>query len=116
MDRRHLQMAGEDAASRHLRRRGMRILHRNWRIARGELDIVAREGRTLVFVEVKTRARDDFVEPFEGVHHAKRRRLRRLAEAYCATEAPRFDRCRFDVISVVADRGALRVEHLVDAF
>jgi putative endonuclease len=94
----------------------MRILHRNWRIARGELDIVAREGRTLVFVEVKTRVRDDFVEPFEGVHHAKRQRIRRLAEAYCAIEAPQFDASRFDVISVVADGGRLRIEHLVDAF
>ncbi|MGH2722043.1 MAG: YraN family protein, partial [Actinomycetota bacterium] len=52
---RELQQAGEGAAARHLERRGLRILARNWRIRMGELDLVARDGGVLVFVEVKTR-------------------------------------------------------------
>lgn len=111
-----VQACGEEAAARFLRRRGLRILHRNWRVAFGELDLVAREGETLVFVEVKARQSTRVAEPFEGVGHAKQRRLRRLAEAYLVMERPAFRSCRFDVVSVVLERGRPRLEYLPGAF
>lgn len=114
--RRDVQRAGEDAAAAFLRRRGMRILARNWRVRLGELDIVARHGRTLVFVEVKARRTDAFADPAVGVDHRKQQRLRRLAAAYLALERPAFADCRFDVVTVVLDARRPRVEHIVAAF
>lgn len=116
MGNRELQQAGEGAAARHLEGRGLRILARNWRIRMGELDLVARDGGVLVFVEVKTRVTGDFVDPALGVDHRKRRQLRRLAEAYLALERPRPGPCRFDVVSVVLGTGGPAVRHIVDAF
>jgi putative endonuclease len=94
---------------------GMRVLARNWRSRFGELDLVALDGTTLVFVEVKCRARDDLYDPALAVDHRKRARLRRLAGAFMAMEKPHFDGCRFDVVSVVASTPP-KLEHLVDAF
>jgi putative endonuclease len=113
---RELQQLGETAAARHLERRGLRILARNWRIRMGELDLVARDGGTLVFVEVKTRVSGDFVDPALGVDGRKRRQLRRLAEAYLAMEHPRPGPCRFDVVSVLLGAEGPAVRHIVDAF
>ena len=65
-----------------LSRRSYRILARNWRDRGGELDVVARDGGTLVFVEVKTRTSDTFALPVDSVGYEKQRKLRRLAERY----------------------------------
>lgn len=108
-------MLGEDAAAGLLERKGMRILARNWRIRLGELDLVAMEGSTLVFVEVKCRVRDQLYDPALAVDHRKRLRLRRVAEAYLALEHPRYADCRFDVVSVVPG-SPVRIRHLVNAF
>jgi putative endonuclease len=116
MNNRALQQAGEQAAARHLERRGFRILARNWRIRMGELDLVAEEGSVLVFVEVKTRRSAGFVDPAAGVDFRKRCRLRRLAEAYLAIERPAAGPCRFDVVSVVLDRRHPTVQHISNAF
>ncbi|MGH7424877.1 MAG: YraN family protein [Candidatus Methylomirabilales bacterium] len=107
---------GEEAAARFLRRRGYAILARNWRIPLGELDIVARRGRTLVFVEVKARRSSDFLDPAEGVDWAKQARLRRLAAAYLAIEGPEFTDCRFDVVSVLVGAKGPVIRHLPGAF
>ena len=107
---------GEDAAADMLAGRGVTVLARNWRCRFGELDLVAMDGSTLVFVEVKCRAQDQLYNPGHAVDHRKRARLRRLAHAYLALERPpRFRDCRFDVVSVVASSPP-RVEHVVDAF
>jgi putative endonuclease len=115
MGGRQLQVLGEDEAERMLSGLGMRILARNWRSRLGELDLVAMDGKILVFVEVKCRARNELYDPALAVDHRKRFRVRRLARAFIATERPRFDACRFDVVSVVASSPP-RIEHLVDAF
>jgi putative endonuclease len=109
-----LKGIGEDAAVRYLTRQGFRILHRNWRIRMGEIDVVAMEGTTLVFVEVKARADSRFADPALSVGASKQRRLRRLAEAYLVIERPRFEGCRFDVVSVVGPPPLVR--HLRSAF
>jgi len=109
---------GEDAAMRVLRRRGYRIRDRNVRCPMGELDLVAEEGSTLVFLEVKTRSTSDYGSPFEAISPFKRRRLQRLAVYYLATRRLTDRPCRFDAVSVSVDpAGRIRgVEVLVDAF
>lgn len=110
-----VQLLGEDAAQELLQRRGMEVLARNWRCRWGELDLVAMEGATIVFVEVKCRRQDALYDPALAVDHRKRMRLRRMAEAFIAVEGPSFADCRFDVVGVVAG-SVISLEHLVDAF
>jgi putative endonuclease len=96
---------------------GMAVLDRNWRCSDGEVDIVARDGPDLVFVEVKTRRGDGFGAPEEAVVAAKVRRLRRLASAWLAERSVRPREVRFDVVSVRRPRrGPARVEHIRGAF
>jgi putative endonuclease len=108
-------MLGEDTAAGLLERKGMRVLARNWRCKVGELDLVAMDGSTLVFVEVKCRTRDRLYDPALAVDVRKQMRVRRVAEAYMAMEHPRFNDCRFDVVSVVAGN-PVTLTHLVAAF
>jgi putative endonuclease len=106
---------GEDLAARHLERAGLEVLDRNWRCASGELDIVAAEGDTVVFVEVKTRSSTGFGLPAEAVTPRKLARLRRLAVLWLA-ERPddqRWPEVRFDVVSIVRlAPGGPSVDHL----
>ncbi|MFQ5892919.1 MAG: YraN family protein [Nitrospinota bacterium] len=95
-----LGQRGERVAARFLRRRGYRILHRNWRCPAGEIDLVCADGATLVFVEVKSRSADEVVPPEAGVGHLKQRRLERLALHYLAARALEEVDWRFDVVSV----------------
>jgi putative endonuclease len=108
---------GERVAARHLADAGLVVLDRNWRCADGELDIVARDGQTLVFCEVKTRRGDAFGPPAEAVVPAKVRRLRRLATHWITASGLHPAEIRFDVLSIhPQDSGAARVEHLRGAF
>jgi putative endonuclease len=116
--RHHLGRLGERLAAEHLERRGFAIVARNHRTRFGEIDLVACDGRTLVFCEVKTRrGRGD---PWDALHPAKRAQVRRMARAYLAEagDRPRVPHLRFDAIGVAIDaRGRLtRLEHLEDAF
>lgn len=114
---------GERVAVRHLCSAGMVVLDRNWRgrdgVA-GELDIVARDGDTVVFCEVKTRRGTAFGSPAEAVTPAKARRIRALAAAWlraAGPQVPRVPLVRFDVVAVTASRsGAAGVDHLRGAF
>jgi putative endonuclease len=92
---------GEDVAVRHLRRAGYRILGRNIRLNRCEVDIIARKGDTTVFVEVKTRRSAGLVDPVDNVSESKRRNIRRVAKAYIRREGRPGDYYRFDIITVV---------------
>ena len=112
MDRSETARRGEDAAAAFLERVGMQIEARNWRSAAGELDIVARDGDELVFVEVKTRRSERAGTAEEAVSAAKQRRIVRLAQSYVAANgsAPRGG-IRFDVVAIrvlSADRALLR--------
>jgi putative endonuclease len=104
---------GEDIAARHLTADGMVILDRNWRCDVGELDIVAREGSTLVLVEVKTRRSAAFGSPAEAVTWRKAARLRKLALRWVAQSDLHPATIRIDVVGVIrGPRGAAVVEHL----
>lgn len=116
MANRDLQVIGEDAAARYLQRRGLRILARNWRLKLGEIDIIAMDADTLVFVEVKTKGSPLFADPALSVDFHKQRKLRRLAEAYIAIAKPGFVNCRFDVVSVVAGANCPTLRHIAAAF
>jgi len=117
--RRQLGRLGEDLAARHLERLGYAIVARNHRTRHGELDIVATDGATLVFVEVKTR-RAGPGAPFDALHDRKRGQVRRMATEFLArvTDRPRARELRFDAIGVTIDaHGALvALEHLEGAF
>lgn len=110
-----LGRSGEELAAAHLRGLGYTIIDRNWRSRGGELDIVARDADTTVFVEVKTRAGLGYGHPFEAITEFKVARLRRLAMAWCDANLVdrRRTRVRIDAIAVVAPRGAEpSIEHL----
>lgn len=100
----------EDLACRYLRSQGMRVVARNWRWRGGEIDIVAKDGPTLVFVEVKGRSGEAFGAPEEAVTQRKREHLWRTALAFLGgtAEVP----VRFDVVAV----GPHGVRHIRDAF
>ena len=108
---------GEAIAVRYLAAGGMSILDRNWRCAQGEIDVVARDGDELVFVEVKTRSGVGFGHPLEAITAAKLARLRRLAAAWCLSHPGDHDRIRIDAVAVIAPRvGEVVVEHLARVF
>lgn len=109
--------AGERAAWEAYRRRGYRLLARNWRSRLGELDLVVGRDGLVVFCEVKTRSSASLGGPWEAVTPAKRRKVRALAEAFIGTTGTAADRYRFDVASVSAPgRGRPDVHIFEDAF
>lgn len=104
---------GERVAVRYLLDAGLVILDRNWRCREGELDIVARDGRVLVFCEVKTRSSTAYGDPAEAVVGAKAQRLRRLAGRWLEEHPGSWAELRIDVVSVLRRRqGAAEVRHL----
>lgn len=106
---------GERAAARYLRRRGLRVITRGYRCPLGEIDLIARDGDRLVFVEVKTRRRG---EPAEAVTPAKQRRLTLTALHFAKRHGLLDIPGRFDIVAIVwpDDRQAPEIEHIVNAF
>ena len=114
---RELGLSGEDAAVRFLEKQRFRIVRRGFRFHRGEIDIIAYDRDTLVFVEVKTRENLDRGRPEEAVTPAKQRQIRRIAEAYLAINRLENAVCRFDVLALLRDDGGgFAIHHLRDAF
>jgi len=108
---------GEEIACRYLIGKKYDILARRFKMFRGEIDIVALDGETLVFIEVKTRADESHGRPEEAVTPGKQRQIRRIAQGYLvANPSPGVD-CRFDVVAILF-RGPddCRLEHFIDAF
>ena len=108
--------AGERAAAAHLEANGYRILAKNHRCPRGEVDLVAGRDDLLVFVEVRTRATARFGAPFETVTPAKQRKVIAAARDFLAGHGGPRRQIRFDVISVVDDPAGAQVEHIPGAF
>lgn len=107
---------GEKLAARHLRRHGYKVLHRNFRGARGgEIDLVCRHHDTLVFVEVKTRSSEDFGRPLDAVDRKKQRRILRGSMAWLRMLDLPDIVFRFDVVEVLVDEPP-RISVIENAF
>jgi putative endonuclease len=107
---------GEDAAAELLRKGGYRIVARNHRCPRGEIDLIAEKGELLVFVEVRTRATAAFGGPEETVNPRKQRRVIAAARDFLAQRRGPAKAARFDVIAVVNSPGGPSLTHFENAF
>lgn len=114
--RQSLGRQGEDLAARFLAGHGFTVIARNHRTPVGELDLVARDSRFLLFVEVKTRRGTAFGTPAEAVGSRKQRQILRAAQWYLADGRQAALQPRFDVISVLFAGGEAQITHLPDAF
>ncbi|MBX3437865.1 MAG: YraN family protein [Planctomycetaceae bacterium] len=108
---------GERAAAKFLRRQGYRILARQSRSRIGEIDLIALDGGTLVFVEVKTRSSHAAGHPSEAITLAKQKQLTRAALAWLKRRRLLEQRGRFDVVAITwNDSGPPQIEHYINAF
>ena len=116
--RRWLGNRGEKAAARYLRRKGLRILARQFETRWGELDLIARDGDTLVFVEVKTRRSAETTHPAEAVDRRKQTHLTKAALIWLKKNGLLNHRTRFDVVTLVwsDDLRQPEIEHFISAF
>ena len=114
-DHNDLGKLGEELAVNYLIEKGYEILERNWRNKHKEIDIIAKDGGTLVIVEVKTRQNDGFMEPDMAVTRQKQMRLVYAANAYVFRNRLDLD-IRFDIISIVFNQGNPKIDHIEDAF
>ena len=118
MDKRELGRFGEEKAARWLRLRGYRILETNYSCRGGEIDLIARRGSYIVFVEVKLRKSADFAPAREFVTAAKQQRIRSTAALWLSQHETELQP-RFDVIEIYAPQGAegrVTVNHIPNAF
>ncbi|MBQ4519639.1 MAG: YraN family protein [Bacteroidaceae bacterium] len=106
---------GEEEAANFLTKKGFYIMHRNWRCGKLELDIVARDGDEIVFVEVKTRRNTYFGYPDEAIDDRKIRRIVSAAGAYVRYYSINLP-IRYDVVSVIGMEPPFEIEHVPDAF
>ncbi|MDT0203266.1 YraN family protein [Nocardioides sp. AE5] len=112
-DKQRLGAYGETLAARYLVERGMDLLDHNWSCPEGEIDLVLREGRTLVFCEVKTRRSARYGSPFEAVTALKIARMRRLGAAWLTATGTRAPEFRLDMVGIIAPaHGAPQIEHV----
>ncbi|HOA35684.1 MAG TPA: YraN family protein [Bacillota bacterium] len=114
MTRRRQQVgrAGEEAARSYLQRRGYRVAEANFRSPYGEIDLIAYQGSTLVFIEVRTRTGSSFGIPAESVTPEKLNRLKKTARFYMQSRFGRELACRFDLIAVLMDRKSMALNSL----
>ena len=107
---------GEDLAAQFLEEKNYRLLERNWRHGRAELDIIAMDGKTMVFVEVKTRSDDIFERPENAVKNKKRGLMIKASIGYMH-KIQHENAIRFDILSVILRGGkAPQIDHFKDAF
>ncbi len=109
---------GERAAVKYLKQQGFRIIARQYRNSYGEVDIIAQDGKTMVFVEVKTRTSTNDGQPFEAVDTRKQEKLTRIALAWLKQYDRLEQPARFDVVSILwpDDKGEPQIQHFRNAF
>lgn len=106
---------GEEIATRHLAGKGYKILERNWRHGKDELDIITSDGEFLVVVEVKTRSTSFFGEPEEAVTDKKQQFLIRATEEYVIEKDIHME-IRYDIVSIIIEGNKQTIRHIEDAF
>lgn len=106
---------GEETAANYLAAKGYRIIERNWRFGKDEIDIIAEYGNYLVVAEVKTRSTSYYGNPEEAVDEQKQRLLIRAANEYVVQKEIDLE-VRFDIISIIIESGKENINHIEDAF
>ncbi len=109
-------MDGESRACAELERLGYRVIERRYRSRFGEIDIVADEGGTVIFVEVKTKTNDNFGDPVEEVTAQKQRQIVSMGQEYAMYRCPPGTPCRFDVVTVDLSVDPAKITVYQDAF
>ncbi len=107
---------GETLASHYLQEKGYQILETNFRALKGEIDIIARKDKEIAFVEVKSGRSQDFGLPLERVDARKQKQIAKVALAYLQSRRLEDVPCRFDVLSITEENGAIRIDHIENAF
>jgi putative endonuclease len=116
-ERLDLGRLGEEQAVARLKKEGYRVLARNYRNTFGEIDVIAQDGKTLCFVEVRTRTKDWHGHPFESISAIKQKKIIRAARGYLAQQDTEDVEARFDVVAVIPDAaGGFTVELIKNAF
>jgi len=115
-ERQRLGTEGERTAEKYLRRQRYAILERNYRCRAGEVDLIALDGYTVVFVEVKTRTQPGFGSPLEAVGPRKQRQIQRAAQFYLSENRLLNRDARFDVVGVSWEGGEVHCELVKNAF
>lgn len=106
----------EALAARHLKKNGYKILERNYRTKLGEIDIIARDRDTLVFVEVKAKRSDRFGSPKEAVTFKKQQKISRIALLYLNETNQNNAKARFDVVAILTSEDSTNIEIVKNAF
>ncbi len=114
--RKRIGQEGETEAVEYLTEKGYTVLERNYRGERGEIDIILKDGGTLVFVEVKTKRRGGFGEPEDWVDEKKQNQIGKVAMRYLQDQNLDEIDCRFDVVTVSYDHEKKRIKHIKNAF
>lgn len=115
--RQALGLYGENVAARHLTDKGLALVERNWRCDEGEIDLVLRDGSTLVVCEVKTRTSIEVGTPHEAITDEKLARQKRLGERWAAERGVRPDGTRVDLVAVLRPRrGPAQVDHVAGLY
>lgn len=107
---------GESLAVSHLQKKGYEIVTKNFRHGHGEIDIIAKNGNTLVFVEVKAKKFGNFGDPITWVTRSKQRQIGKIAQAYLVKHGISHLDYRFDVITTTYENGLWKVNHIENAF
>ncbi len=116
MERKELGKKGEEIALRFLKKNGYRMIERNYICKMGEMDIIAREKDTLVFIEVKTRTSTEFGPPQLAVNASKQRQLSKVALNYLNERRLKDVKARFDVVAILLGQKGEEIELIKDAF
>jgi len=116
MDRKELGRYAEAMAVKYLRRKGLKIIEQNFSCKLGELDIIARNGTEIVFIEVRSASTPLFHDPAMSITHSKIRRIRYLACIWLNNHKQQETRLRFDVVLVVLNKKEKEIRHIVAAF
>jgi putative endonuclease len=107
---------GETVAEKYLRRKGYRLVCKNFRTRIGEIDIIVSKGNYLIFCEVKTRKNTNFGMPFEAVDERKQKKIRKVAQLFMQQKSYKKNDVRFDVLSISERNERYEIEHFVGAF
>ncbi len=107
---------GEDLAVKYLKRAGFRIVERNFRCRQGEIDIIAKDGNTLVFLEVKTRTSASYGNPEAAVDHAKQKKISLVSLQYLQSKNIVDFPVRYDVVAVEMSSAGHHIQLIKDAF